>query len=174
MLNQPQLDARQLAAESDYLRAFAVRRLGDAAAADDAVQDTFVAALSAPQAWRGEASLRTWLTGILRNKIADAFRDPARRAESLDDAADAIAAVALPAHEQPEARLAASQLVAIADRQLDTMPERSARVFMLTEIGGETDDRVANELGVTSENVSVIRFRARQRLREALAPALAA
>lgn len=172
-MNTP-ADRSLLAQETDYLTAFAMRRLGDRQAAQDAVQDTFVAALSAPRAYAGASSLRTWLTGILKHKIADSFRDPGRQATSIEETLDALESIAVPTSEQPDSRLESSQLVALADRQLARMPERAAQAFLLTEIGGESDETVANALGVSSENLSVMRFRARRSLRAALAPAMAA
>ena len=53
----------------------------------DLVQDTFVAAL-ASGGFRGESSLRTWLTGILKHKITDAYRERSRAMLSLDASAD--------------------------------------------------------------------------------------
>jgi len=167
------IDPSLLGLETDYLTAFAMRRLGDREAARDAVQDTFLAALSAPRAFAGSSSLRTWLTGILKHKIADSFRDPGRQAASYEDARDAIESIALPTSEQPEERLESARLMALADRQLSRMPKRAAQVFLMTEIGGESDESVANSLGVSSDNVSVMRFRARRSLRAALAPAMA-
>lgn len=47
--------------------------LGSQAEADDAVQDTFVAAHAAFDGFRGEGSLRAWLFGIARRRCARAL-----------------------------------------------------------------------------------------------------
>jgi len=47
--------------------------LGSQAEADDAVQDTFVAAHSAFDGFRGDGSLRAWLFGIARRRCARAL-----------------------------------------------------------------------------------------------------
>jgi RNA polymerase sigma-70 factor (ECF subfamily) len=167
-------DARELGLQTAYLTAFARRRLEDLDEARDAVQDTLLAALSAPQSYSGAASLRTWLTGILKHKIADRFRDGARGPTSLDDAGDEVAALAVPESEQPEVRLERARIVALASRQLERMPARTAQAFVMTEIEGERDAEVARSLGVSGENLSVMRFRARSRLRDALRGELAA
>jgi RNA polymerase sigma-70 factor (ECF subfamily) len=46
--------------------------------AEDAVQETLLAALQARDRFAGGASIRTWLIGILRHKIADQFLREAR------------------------------------------------------------------------------------------------
>lgn len=41
---------------------------------DDVVQETFIAAWGSMRTYSGEASLRTWLMGIARNKVEDHYR----------------------------------------------------------------------------------------------------
>lgn len=55
----------------DYLFRYAFVRLHDECRAEDAVQETLLAALKNLNTFGGRASERTWLTGILRNKIVD-------------------------------------------------------------------------------------------------------
>src|SRR5262249_35102238 len=65
--------------------------LGNREAAQDAVQDTMLAALRALGRFGGRSSVRTWLFGILKHKVMDAFRLRAREVpladgeEELDD-----------------------------------------------------------------------------------------
>jgi len=56
------------------LLAFARARLRDASAAEDLVQDTFIAFLRAAGDFRGESSLETYLFSILRRRIISAHR----------------------------------------------------------------------------------------------------
>ena len=60
--------------ERDYLLRYASLQLRDSHAAEDAVQETLVAALAGEASFQGRANLRTWLTGILKHKIIDAIR----------------------------------------------------------------------------------------------------
>jgi DNA-directed RNA polymerase specialized sigma24 family protein len=64
---------RWLDDHGDYLFKYAVFRLRDNNAAEDAVQETFLAALKAYKEFEGRASERTWLVGILKHKIVDHF-----------------------------------------------------------------------------------------------------
>ena len=76
--------AADLDQHRDYLYAYALRRVGDSGLAEDLVQDTFVAALGAARGFRGDSSVRTWLTGILKHRIVDSYRAPEHAVESLD------------------------------------------------------------------------------------------
>ncbi|WP_412465425.1 sigma-70 family RNA polymerase sigma factor [Pedobacter sp. KLB.chiD] len=59
---------------ADYLFGFAISRTRDENAAKDLVQDTFLAALQKLDEFKGNSKEKTWLTAILKNKIADFYR----------------------------------------------------------------------------------------------------
>ncbi len=63
---------------------YALVQLRDPTAAQDAVQETLLAALEARNSFRGEAALRTGLLGILKHKIVDELRRRGRQGLSLD------------------------------------------------------------------------------------------
>src|SRR6266704_1899039 len=71
---------RWLGDHGDYLFEYASFRLRDDTAAEDAVQETFLAALKAYEKFEGRGSERTWLVGILKHKIIDHFRNIEREA----------------------------------------------------------------------------------------------
>ncbi|MDF1814015.1 MAG: sigma-70 family RNA polymerase sigma factor [Verrucomicrobiales bacterium] len=62
-----------------YLTRIAVAKVNDYQIAEDLVQDTFIAAWKAKDRFRGECTEKTWLSGILRNKIIDFYRSRGRR-----------------------------------------------------------------------------------------------
>src|SRR6516165_3415689 len=62
----------------DGLFRFAVLRVQDPETASDLVQETFLAALSSRQTYSGRSSVRTWLVGILKRKVADRLRKTGR------------------------------------------------------------------------------------------------
>lgn len=77
------------------LLAFAQGRLGQAADAEDLVQETFINFLKGMDVFRGQASLETYLFTILRRKIIDAYRSSgARKVGLIQDIypGDAVAA----------------------------------------------------------------------------------
>src|SRR6476660_1090903 len=68
------------AAHSGELYGFALRSLGDAGLAEEAVQETFLRAWRAGERFDPEiGSLRTWLFAILRNVVIDLGRARAAR-----------------------------------------------------------------------------------------------
>jgi RNA polymerase sigma-70 factor (ECF subfamily) len=58
----------------DYLYRYALARVGRREAAEDLVQDTFLAALQAVDTFAGRSTERTWLTSILKKKLIDRLR----------------------------------------------------------------------------------------------------
>src|SRR5262245_45727639 len=64
--------------ERAYLLRYATLQLRDSAAAEDAVQETLLAALAGEASFGGRSNRRTWLTGILKHKIVDAIRRMSR------------------------------------------------------------------------------------------------
>ncbi|MGN8057481.1 sigma-70 family RNA polymerase sigma factor [Pedobacter sp. 22163] len=58
----------------DYLYGFAMSRIRNEDVAKDLVQDTFLAGLQRLDGFEGNSKEKTWLTAILKNKIADFYR----------------------------------------------------------------------------------------------------
>src|SRR5271165_2145489 len=58
----------------DCLYRYALLRVRRPEIAEDLVQETFVVAVRTSGKFRGESSERSWLCGILKNKICDYFR----------------------------------------------------------------------------------------------------
>jgi RNA polymerase sigma-70 factor (ECF subfamily) len=164
--------ASQLEQHRCYLTAYALRRVGDSGLAEDLVQDTFLAALGAGQGFRGDSSARTWLTGILKNRIADSYRAPERLVQSLDEGEDGAAEIAAP-DADPVADLERTRLQEALQRQLARLPARAARAFQLAEMEGRDAAEVSRLLGVTPHSVWEMVRRARKALQASLGPALA-
>ena len=68
----------------DYLFRFALLRVSRRETAEDLVQETFLAALKAATTFAGRSSERTWLTGILNNKLIDRSRREGRVQPATD------------------------------------------------------------------------------------------
>jgi RNA polymerase sigma-70 factor (TIGR02943 family) len=60
------------------LYAWALRKTSDPQLSEDLVQDTFLAALESASGFNRESQPKTWLIGILKNKIADHYRKSLR------------------------------------------------------------------------------------------------
>ena len=162
--------------ERGYLVRYARLQLRDAAAAEDAAQETLVAALLAEKSYAGRSSLRTWLTGILKHKIIDAMRKASREQPlpqdegALDALFDASGHWIDPPQEwrDPDAALQSRQFLAVVEECLGHLPAKTARAFMMREhLGLETPD-ICKELAVTPTHCWVLLHRARLALRECL------
>ncbi len=63
---------------ADALYGYTLPRVNDAALAEDIVQETFLSAWKARDTFKGEASEKSWLYKICKNKIIDHYRKKAR------------------------------------------------------------------------------------------------
>ena len=161
-----------------YLLRYATLQLRDAAAAEDAVQDALLAALSAETSFAGRSNLRTWLTGILKHKIVDTIRRqirdrPASGQEPGGDEGEFDSLFDRRGHweeapdawQQPEGSLQQKQFLAALEACLRALPERTARVFMMREHLGLETSEICKELEITATHCWVMLHRARMALR---------
>jgi len=163
----------------DYLFRMARRQLRCDALAEDAVQETLLAALSARSSYSGAATQRTWLTGILKHKIIDLIRRQAREVEAPrdeDGGEDWDALFKADGHWQnpprewrsPESDAELAQLRRTLLECADRLKPAMARVFSLREVLGMETEEICKELGISPTNCWVLLHRARLFLRECL------
>ena len=150
---------------------FAQRRLRDPAQAEDAVQETLIAAVENPHRFSGASSLGTWLTGILKHKIVDCMRHEARNPRQEFDDDDAAAHAAVQPRGDPELALMAHCFLDRLEQCVQALPQQAARVFVLRDVMGLNIAETCRELAISSSNCSVMLHRARLRLRAQLSAA---
>jgi len=132
--------------------------VGNAADAEDVVQETFLGAFRGLSGFRGRSSLKTWLTRILMRQAARHHRSRAvRDTVSLDGLPDATA----PSTRSVDARLD----VAAA---LDTLSPEHRQVILLRELQGMTYAEMADVLDVPRGTVESRLHRARRALQDQL------
>ena len=153
------------AAHHAAVRGFARHLVGDDAAAEDIVHDTFVALPRAVERFRGDAPLRGFLIGVAANHARRHIRSAARRRKAMARLEDAPpAATPDPAQVTARRRLADHLLAA-----LDRVPVDQRVAFVLCEVEQRTSIEVARILDVPEGTVRTRAFHARRRLRELLA-----
>jgi RNA polymerase sigma-70 factor (ECF subfamily) len=172
-----------LARHGDYLFRYAMLRLRGAEAAEEVVQETFVAALRAKGQYSGRGAERAWLLGILKRKIIDAVR--ARRRESArggpdDDGFDPTDALfdetghwrQHPSSFElgPEANLERAEFWAAFRACLGSIPVRHAELFSLRELDGLSTEEICEELAISPSNLWTLLHRARVALARCLKP----
>jgi RNA polymerase sigma-70 factor, ECF subfamily len=176
--DQPALEA-QLPALRQRLLRHAKLAVHDQSQAEDLVQDTLVTVFERHESRRGEATLLTWSTAILKNKIADFYRSPGRRRmvqidDGDDEASDAVDRLydaqgayvePVPAWQQPENHMEQRQMMSVLEQCVACLPPKSGRVFMMREWLGFESAEICERLGVSAENCRMILHRARMSLR---------
>ncbi len=163
---------------------FATLQLRDATLAEDAVQEALVGALKNAAAFGGRAALKTWVFGILKNKIADTLRQRHRFVEASrllheDEEDEDFAALfderghwtadAQPTPwMDPEGATRNRQFWKVFEACLDHLPGKQARIFMMREFVEMETREICDALGISVSNCNVMLHRARLRLRECL------
>jgi len=158
-------------------------------AAEEVVQETWIALIKGVAKFEGRSSLRTWLFTVLINiakarGVGDqrsvdaevaAFTggtvDPARFRPAGDpewpghwkDHAEPA-----PFPDTPEGSVLGDELIAVARRELDKLPARQRIVVTLRDLLGLDSNEVCDLLGVSVANQRVLLHRGRAAVRQAL------
>jgi RNA polymerase sigma-70 factor (TIGR02960 family) len=168
------------------------RMLGSFQDAEDALQDTLLAAWQGLDRFEGRASLRTWLYRIATNRCLDARRSASRRPANkerglpnvetpeptrlgevvwLEPYPDALLEGAIDMPLGPEARYEQTEAVSLAFvTALQVLPPRQLAVLVLRDVLGFHTSEVAGMLDATAESVNSALKRARASLQRRLAP----
>ena len=162
MAPDPKEFSTQLIAELPYLRRFARSLAGDAALADDLVQDTAARAIEKQRLYDPSRPLRAWLYAILRNLFINGIRKRAQFhvVKNVDDLIDGEDAVP-PEQEQ------GLSLRLITDA-LDRLPPQHREVIALVSLEEMSYRDVSEILGVPMGTVMSRLSRAREQMRRLL------
>ncbi|MGH8272636.1 MAG: sigma-70 family RNA polymerase sigma factor [Gammaproteobacteria bacterium] len=171
--------ARWVEAHGDALFGFALARLHVRAEAEDAVQETFLAALGARSRYRGESGERAWLFGILKHKVVDRLRSRTRAvALESDEQADAFIAenfsrsgrwqIVPQGWSRPDEDAEKGEFWEVLTDCLGGLPDSLGTTFRLLELDGLGTEEACKVLGISATNAWVRLHRARFRLRECL------
>ncbi len=169
----------------DVLFGFAAARVRDPVIAQDLVQATFLAALKAKEVFAGRSTERSWLFGILRNKLVDYYRLQSREVALADlespfpeeegffgdrgPGKDGwVMRIAPKAWDTPESSLVTKEFQEVLKNCLSRLPEKVAQAFLLREVDGIPSEEICKDLGVSPNNVWVMLHRARMGLRRCL------
>lgn len=140
--------------------------------AADIVQETLLVFVRRCADFDGRASERTWLYGILLNKISEQ-RKKSRRHDMVEDIESVVAARfdtsggVLPV-QTPEAYAAGAQAIDLLNECADDLPEQKRLAFLLRDVEQLETDEICKILGVSANNLGVLLFRARNALRECM------
>jgi RNA polymerase sigma-70 factor (ECF subfamily) len=148
-------------AHAGRLLALTRRLSGNAARAEELLQDVFVRAYERLASFRGESAFSTWLHRLAVNVVLEERRSRGRRDARFVLSDD------LTSHDRgsspPDRGTALDLEAAIA-----ALPEGARTVLVLYDVEGYQHDEIAALLGVTTGTTKAQLFRARKLLREAL------
>ena len=162
----------------DSLYRYAVSRLRDREAAEEVVQETFVAGLRAREQFNGEGVEGAWLMGILRRKVIDYVR---RRNRALNEPDSDGEDISSRLYDQSGKWRSDAVVKQIPSRSLenadfyrhlhaciDALPPRQSMAFVLRELEKMETAEICETLEVTPENLSVLLYRARAKLADCM------
>jgi RNA polymerase sigma-70 factor (ECF subfamily) len=148
--------ARLIEPEQHRLYTLAVRELGSAADAEDAVQEALVRAWRALPRFRGEARFSTWLYRIQLNAIHDQRNKRARGSGTpLED---------VPEPADPRDALHASELGSALQDALNALDETYRTAVLMSDVSGMSYGEIAAVLGIAEGTVKSRIFRGRAEL----------
>lgn len=172
------------------LRRLARTYVSNDAAADEAVQETWLAVITGVDRFEQRSSVKTWLYGILvnvaRSKGVKEHRtvpfaslrseldgdepavDPDRFRGPRDKWPGHWANPPVPWDELPEERLVGDETLAIIGAAIELLPPNQRTVITLRDVDGWAADDVCNALDISETNQRVLLHRARSKVRRAL------
>jgi RNA polymerase sigma-70 factor, ECF subfamily len=153
----------------EQVRVFARRLVGDEAAAEDLVHETFLTLPQAIRRFEGRSSLRTFLISIAVNHSRHHIRSAARRRSAMDKASKESTA---PGHSiaprNPEQELQRRQMAELLNRCLDQLSHDHRLTFILCEVEEYSSTRAAEVLSIPEGTVRTRLMHAKKKLRSLL------
>jgi len=166
---------------SDAMFRFALLRVNDDEHAEDIVQNTFLAALKAKDSFAGLSSEKTWLFGILKNKIMDHYREKKKNQKygmSLEDYHDPCdsdydgrghwQSFSFNWGMDPEKTVVDKELLLIFSGCMNTLPQKLRQLYIFREVEGYNSETICSALDITPNNLWVMLHRARNRLKKCI------
>ena len=166
--------ARLVDAYSGPLYRLALKMLGNASDAEDALQNTFIKAFQHVDKFEGRSSLSTWLYRIASNEALMLLRKRHPETTFSD----------IPSEDEddknydpvqitdwcclPEEELLSAEARTVLDRAVEHLPETLRIVFVLRDIEDLSIQETSQVLGLSVTAVKTRLLRARLRLREEL------
>lgn len=153
-------------AHHGVIRGFARRLVGDEAAAEDIVHETFVTLPRAIRRFRGDSPLRGFLIGVAANHSRRFVRSAIRRRRATQRLAERelVQETGTTPHQDLVNRRLADRLWAALDR----LPLEQRIVFVLCEAEQRTSVEVATIVNAPEGTVRTRLFHAKRKLRELL------
>jgi len=154
------------------LHGMAVRLLGDATEAEEAVQETFVEIFRSLPSYRGESAFATWATRICVN-VSLRRRERLHRARAVVEAPQEGDVDRVPVRSgarppTPETETERRERAGLVHAALDRLPEEFRAALVLRELEGMAYAEIASALGTAVGTVKSRVHRGRMMLKDLL------
>lgn len=150
--------------------------LREEAAAEEIVQDAWIALIEGIDRFDGRSSLKTWICQVTLNRARTRAQRDGRQVPAANEAEEALfdsggdwLNPVRPWQQPPDAQLERAQLGAVLSEALAGLPELQRLVVTLRDVEGMPSDEVCHVLGVSETNQRQLLHRGRARVRAALA-----
>ena len=152
-----------------WLRTVALARVGEAAAADDVMQEVAMTALEKGNQLRDPAKAAGWLYRLVVVAALQYRRRQGRRRKLLDRYADRLPSADGAVREpDPLGWLLADEQKAMVRQAIEKLPRRDAEIMLLKYTEDWSYQQLAEHLGLSVSAVEARLHRARQKMRQAL------
>jgi RNA polymerase sigma-70 factor (ECF subfamily) len=160
---------REALVHLDALYRVALRLAGNAADADDLVQETMLKAYRAWDQYQPGTNAKGWLLTILRHTFINEYRRRARHPENVDiDAIEPFAVFEDVQEDDPQGRFFDQIVDDEVLRAIDALPEQFREAIVLSDVEGLSYEEIARIIGVPLGTVKSRLFRARRVLQRNL------
>ena len=179
-MNQVTLDNNQwVDLYGDALFRFTLIRVKDEDLAEEIVQNTFLGALKSQESFAGNSTEKTWLFGILKNKIREHYRELQKNRKynlQLEDDRDPCEQEfdgkghwqALPVNWgiNPQKAAENKELTEVLSKCINILSDKFRHLYVLREIEGLSTERICADLNISQSNLWVILHRCRNQLKK--------
>lgn len=157
---------QRLLKQKSAFQVFLRRRVGDKALAEDLLQQSMVRAVQSHHSIRNTENVVAWFYKILRHALIDYYRS--KEAEARRDVAFLQELTISGADKQPPIDDMKATVCTCLHHLLPALHSNYAELIRRIDLEGEAPKRVAEELKVSQNNLTVRLHRARQALRASL------
>jgi len=140
----------------------------DDVAAEDALQETFLAAWRGASGFRGDATVRSWLLTIARHAIARQRRRRSGEPETMEPLETLGALAGWGAEDDPESAAIRTEARTQILRALESLRTDDREIIILRDLEGLSGDEAASVIGIPVAAMKTRLHRARLRLRAAM------
>jgi RNA polymerase sigma-70 factor (ECF subfamily) len=151
-----------------YVFTIALRFVNNRETAEELAQDVFVKAFRYLADFKGNSKFSTWLYTIVNTTCLSHIRKKKEETILLDNEKMVALTDHLGAGENPVSRMEQKSQQVMIENALKQLPETDGQLLSLFYQGEQSVEEIGVILGLSTSNVKVRLFRARQKMKEIL------